>query len=235
MKRNSEYAMSENQRKVSNLPLAEVVYSKLRTEIINNKLLPGEQILEKVLVERFGCSRTPIREACVRLEKEGLIEIKPRHGIKVKPISVVDMSDIYDVLNALETEAARKLASLKLTEEQLKPLIESTNAMQKALEDDCLEEWAESDERFHIALVELTGNQRLIDAVFQLWGQAHRVRYATLNLRDKPFKSTQDHMELVEAIRSGDVEGAARLHREHRINGKKTLLSILEKYRFKSM
>ncbi|WP_016956552.1 GntR family transcriptional regulator [Catenovulum agarivorans] len=215
-----------------NLPLAEIAYRAIREEILNNQFKAGEQVLEKALVERFGISRTPVREACVRLEKEGLIEIKPRHGIRVKPISVEDMAEIYDILTALESEAARILAEKQLTEDDYQTLVAPTAAMEQALANDQLEAWAEADEAFHLALVNLTGNQRLKQVVLQFWGQAHRVRYFTLHLRPKPTGSTQDHIDLVNAIKAGNANLAAEIHRNHRIKGKHTLLNLLETYRF---
>ncbi|KMT66291.1 GntR family transcriptional regulator [Catenovulum maritimum] len=216
----------------TNIPLAEKAYQVIREQILNNSYRAGEQILEKTLVETLAISRTPVREACVRLEKEGLIEIKPRHGIRVKPISLEDMAEIYEILTALESEAARKLATQNLKAADLKKLVTPTTAMEKALAKNDLEAWAEADEAFHLALVELSGNQRLKQVVLQFWGQAHRVRYFTLHLRDKPTGSTQDHIDLVNAIKAGNSELAASIHRNHRIEGKENLLKLLDKYRF---
>lgn len=220
------------QNKLTSVSLAESAYKALREQILNNQLRAGEQILEKTLVEQLNISRTPVREACVRLEREGLIEIKPRHGIRIKPISIDDMSEIYEILTALEAESARQLATRKLTAADFKKLSAPTAAMEKALNRNDLEAWAEADEKFHLALVELSGNQRLQQVVLQFWGQAHRVRYFTLHLRTKPTDSTKDHIDLVNAIKDGKPELAAQIHREHRIKGKHTLLKLLETYRF---
>ena len=68
--------------------------------------------------------------------------------------------------------------------------------------------------------------------VLQFWGQAHRVRYFTLELRNKPTDSTADHKAVVEAIRAGNAKKAGEIHSLHRQKGKHNLLSIIEKYRF---
>ncbi|MPW31234.1 FCD domain-containing protein [Agarivorans sp. B2Z047] len=217
--------------KRQDLPLAQVAYQTLRELILNNEFKVGTQYLEKVLVERLNISRTPVREACVRLEREGLIEIQPRHGIRVKPISPDDMRDIYEILTALESQAIGTLASKGLSEQQLQRLEKATARMAESLQQDNLEAWAEADEEFHHTLLDLTDNQRLKDVVLQFWGQAHRVRFVTLHLRDTPHDSTKDHSEVVQAIRERDPIKAADIHREHRIKGGKAMVALLEKLR----
>ncbi|WP_339901000.1 GntR family transcriptional regulator [Paraglaciecola polaris] len=222
--------------KTSTMPLSEKAYQTIRTLILENEFRAGEQILEKVLVEKLNISRTPIREACVQLEKEGLIEIRPRRGIFIKPISAADMNEIYDIMTALEAQAAKilaeKVATKTITEKELKQLELPTLRMEKALQQDNLKEWAEADEEFHLCLLELCGNVRLKQVVLQFWGQAHRVRYFTLELRNKPTDSTADHKAVVEAIRAGNAKKAGEIHSLHRQKGKHNLLSIIEKYRF---
>src|SRR6201999_1447708 len=74
------------------------VYAALRRKVIDSELAPGSHILEQELAIMLGVSRTPLREALVRLENEGLVEIVPRHGIRIIPMSVADMKEIYQVL-----------------------------------------------------------------------------------------------------------------------------------------
>src|SRR5262249_13351140 len=87
------------------------VYSALRRKVIDSELSPGSQILEQELAMMLGVSRTPLREALVRLENEGLLEIIPRHGVRIIPMSVADMKEIYQVLVSLESTAAATLAA----------------------------------------------------------------------------------------------------------------------------
>src|ERR1700755_940392 len=87
------------------------VTAALRRKVIDSELAPGSQILEQELAIMLGVSRTPLREALVRLENEGLVEIVPRHGVRIIPMSVADMKEIYQVLVSLEGAAAAALAS----------------------------------------------------------------------------------------------------------------------------
>lgn len=219
----------------SDAPLAQIAYETLREMILNNELKVGTQYLEKVLVERLNISRTPVREACVRLEREGLIEIQPRHGIRVKPISPSDMREIYEILTALESQAIGDLARDGLSDEQLAKLEQATERMAIALEKDDLDAWAMSDEEFHHVLLEFCPNERLRNVVLQFWGQAHRVRFATLHLRVKPHDSTKDHSAVVEAIRERDVKKATRIHRKHREKGGNAMVRLLEKLKLENI
>ncbi|WP_158971872.1 GntR family transcriptional regulator [Paraglaciecola sp. L3A3] len=225
--------------KTSAIPLSEKAYRTIRSLILENEFSAGDQILEKVLVEKLNISRTPIREACVQLEKEGLIKIRPRKGIFIKPISAADMNEIYDIMTALESQAAKilatKVAEKTITEQELKQLELPTLRMEEALQQDNLKEWAEADEAFHQCLLDLCGNVRLKQVVLQFWGQAHRVRFFTLELRAKPTDSTADHKAVVEAIRAGDANKAGEIHSLHRQKGKHNLLSIIEKYKFDNL
>jgi DNA-binding GntR family transcriptional regulator len=78
----------------------------MRQRILDNEWTPGFRALEQELALSLGMSRTPVREAAIRLQKEGLVKVVPRHGITVLPVSVDDMRDIYDMLTALEPMAA---------------------------------------------------------------------------------------------------------------------------------
>ena len=158
-----------------------------------------------------------MREALIRLAHEGLVEVIPRHGMRVLPVSPADMSEIYVVLTALESAAAEILAQRRPdATPSSSPLVDATRDMTRALEADDLDAWAAADERFHRHLVELAGNRTLIDAVARLADRAHRARMFTLRLRPKPVNSTQEHMAMLERIRAGDARGAVEVNRAHR-------------------
>ncbi|MCG6875686.1 MAG: GntR family transcriptional regulator [Betaproteobacteria bacterium] len=215
--------------------LVEVAYQRLRAQILDNTLPPGFRALEQELADRLGISRTPVREALIRLQKEGLVEVIPRHGMKVLPVSPSDMRDIYELLSALEGAAAEIVARRAPGEEALAPLAQATRDMAKALKNDDLEAWAEADERFHRGLVELSGNRLLIEAVLNLWDRAHRARMSTLRLRAKPLNSTKEHVSLLERLRAGDARGALEANRAHRERASRELLEILERHQLKQL
>lgn len=214
---------------------AEEAYDLVRRRILDNAYPPGHQALEADLADELGISRTPMREAMLRLAAERLVEVVPRHGMRVLPVSAADMSEIYVVLAALESAAAELLAARRPSDAELKPLVDATRDMSRALKADDLDAWAAADERFHHGLVELAGNRTLIDAVQRLGDRAHRARMFTLRLRPKPINSTREHTALLERIRAGDAKGAVQVNREHRERASRELLAIFERYRLHQM
>ena len=215
--------------------LVDAAYQGMRRRILDNQWAPGYQAMEQRIAEQLGMSRTPVREALIRLENEGLVEVIPRRGMRVLPVSPTDMREIYEILGALESLAAEMLAARKPSDAELEPLIVATRAMEKALDADDLDAWAKADESFHEHLVTMAGNQLLAESVFSHWDRAHRARMFTLRLRPKPINSTQEHMALVERLREGDAAGAAAVNREHRQRASRELLVIFERFRLQQM
>ncbi|MEO5765154.1 MAG: GntR family transcriptional regulator [Casimicrobiaceae bacterium] len=217
------------------LSLVESAYQTMRRRILDNVWPPGYRALEQELALELRMSRTPVREALIRLQKEGLVEVVPRHGMSVLPVSADDMRDIYEMLTALEAMAAELAVRRKPSEAQLKPLLDASRDMGRALKASDLDAWAAADERFHQHLVALSGNRLVIDAVQNCWDRAHRARMVTLRMRPKPMHSTREHMEVVEKIRAGDARAAFDAHRAHRERGSRELLAILEQYRLNNL
>ncbi|PDT46629.1 GntR family transcriptional regulator [Sinorhizobium fredii] len=205
-------------------------YLKIRQLILENKWPPGFQATEQEVASTLGMSRTPVREALLRLQQEGLVSVIPRHGMRVLPVSLSDMKEIYEILTSLESTAAELAAGRDLSEEQLNALERATADMDKALADDDLDRWAQADARFHEQLLELGGNQMLKSVVLNFIDRAHRVRMLTLRMRPKPVNSTRDHAELVDAIRARDVVRAGKIHRAHRERAGRELLDLLERF-----
>lgn len=211
-------------------PFTEQAYERIKERILSNALPPGTQMLEQQLADDLGMSRTPVREAAMRLAREGLVEVRPRHGIRVLPVSASDMREIYEILTALESAAAEACARRGLSDADILQLNEAVRDMDRALADDDLEAWAAADEAFHRALTALGGNRRLQDLVDTIWDQAHRARMVTLRLRPKPKGSNDAHRALVAAIVARDGEAARRLHRQHRQESGSLLVDILNHF-----
>jgi DNA-binding GntR family transcriptional regulator len=211
--------------------MVDQAYLAIRERILDNHWAPGYRALEQALALELGMSRTPVREALIRLQNEGLIEVVPRHGMHVLPLSPADMRDLYDVLTSLEATAAERVAARRPGRAELEPLERASRDMTAALRRDDLRAWAEADERFHRALIELSGNRLLVSIVENVWDRAHRARMFTLQLRPRPVQSTREHAAVVQAIRAGDAPAARELHREHRERGGRELVAILERFR----
>ena len=209
--------------------LVEGAYDALKEAIRNNVFAPGYQVSEQEIASRLGMSRTPVHEAVIRLQEEGLVRVLPRRGVVVCAISPDDMREIYGVIIALEAASAEMLA--EKPEGERSPVADELDAvndrMRSALAADDLDEWAKADERFHQLLVELSGNGRLARVFHTIMDQSHRARMLTLRLRPKPTSSTREHRAIVDAIRRGDARAARERAKHHRAAARDRLLPLL--------
>ena len=211
------------------LSQTERAYREIRRQILNNVMTPDSQYLEEELARSLKMSRTPVREALIRLSDERLVEVRPRHGARVLPVSVDDMREIYELLTELKSLAARRVAERGLGPKEIALLETAVSDMEEALQRDDLDAWAKADDRFHCALVKLSGNTRLVQIVRTFRDQVHRARMQTLRLRPKPTASNRDHAAVVAAIKKRDGATAAGVHQRHRAEAGKMLLQLLER------
>jgi DNA-binding GntR family transcriptional regulator len=209
----------------------DTVYDLIRAKILDNEFRPGMQMLEQELVAMFGVSRTPVREALIRLQKEHLVEIVPRHGMRVRQVSLADMQEIYQVLTSLEATAAGLVAARVLRVRELKPFEDACVAMERALASDDLEAWSAADEAFHLHLLALCGNPRLTQIVTEYRDLIQRARFLTLRLGARPDDSVAEHRAIADAIRRSDVQAAQALTRTHRERGIEKQIDTLTRFR----
>jgi len=205
-------------------------YAELKRRILDREYPAGHQATEPDVAADLGMSRTPVREALIRLAQEGLVEVVPRRGMRVVPLSPADMQEIYEVLTALESEAAGLAARPRPDPRRFDAMATAVDDMAAALADRDLLAWAAADERFHRALLELSGNRRLIALAVTMWDQVHRARLATVRLRPLPYRSNTEHRALLAALRRGDAERARDVHRRHRRRTARMLISLLKQH-----
>lgn len=201
-------------------------YREIRRRILANEMPPGTQYLEQELAQMLDMSRTPVREALIRLAEERLIEVRPRHGARVLPVSADDMREIYAIIAELEAMAARTVAE-RAHPDVLADLAASAAAMERNSDD--LHRWFEHDRRFHHRLVEASGNTRLIEMVRTLADQSYRACLHALSQRPLPSASNADHMALIDAIRRRDPAEAHRVHHAHCVRAGQMLTEILSR------
>jgi DNA-binding GntR family transcriptional regulator len=196
--------------------LVDKAYSALKDKIISNQYPPGHQALERELCAELQMSRTPVREALIRLSKEGLIELIPRQGMRVVPMSPEIMLEIYEVITCLEDKALELIMHRNLPNSSLAGLEHAVVDMEMALEEEDLDAWAAADERFHAELFVLCGNNILSSLAATLKTKIQRARMITLRMRPKPVRSNEEHRQLLEHLKAGQGEEARLLHRQHR-------------------
>jgi len=209
--------------------LADEAYAAIKAEIVTNRLPPGAQRLEEELAVQLGMSRTPVREAIIRLEREGLVEIVPRRGMRVRALTKRDVREITEVLTCLETQAAERLAGRRLAPQEIARLEQAIADMDAALEAEDMDAWAQADYGFHRLLIELCGNRHLEEIAMNFLDKAHRFRLLTMPYRARPVYSNVNHAAVVEAIRRGDAQTAVDIHRAHKRRWARELSEILER------
>ncbi|MDA7425013.1 GntR family transcriptional regulator [Thalassococcus lentus] len=206
---------------------------ELRNRIFSGDLAAGSDHLETELAEMLDMSRTPVREAVLTLETQGLLELRPRKGVRILPLSPDDMAEIYDVLTELESLAAERAASANYSIDDLGALAQAIDDMEQATIAPDLEAWAAADERFHMELVRLGGNSRIEAIVNMMSDQVRRARMLTLFMRPLPTQSNEDHRLVYQAIRNNEPTAAREHHRRHRQYAKSVLVGLLAKLRLR--
>lgn len=202
-------------------------YSTIKERILDNTYGPNVTVTVQDLVDEFGMSRTPIRDALIRLEQERFVEIKPRHGFRVLPVRPDEMLEIYQLVAGLECIAIELIMERGLKAEALVQLRASGEGMRRALAADDLDVWSDADAIFHRLLMEFCDNRAVRKVVFEHTEQIWRARALTLRVRPKPIHSTQSHCETIEAMAAGDVRTAIRVHWEQRRRSSHELTDIL--------
>ena len=216
---------------VTKTSLVDSAYAALKSAILQNVYPPGFQAAESDVATQLGMSRTPVHEAMIRLQEEGLVEILPRRGILIKAISLDDIREVYELAIALESMAAEIMASRPSADlDAVVAMLEAeTAAMEAALEADDLDSWAAADGRFHELLTDGCGNRRLARMAAAVRDQSHRARLVTLRLRPLPAQSAPEHYAIIAAIKARDFSAAAENAAAHRRHAREELLPLLAK------
>jgi DNA-binding GntR family transcriptional regulator len=217
--------------------LVDDAYAKMKEEILESRFAPGFQASEQEIALRLGMSRTPVHEAAIRLQEDGLIRVLPRRGILILALAPDDMREIYDVIIAIEGRAAELLAGLPDLEREsvAAELAGHTATMAEAKQAGDLPGWARADEGFHRALVERAGNERMVRIIQTINDQSHRARMLTLRLRRELGASVAEHQQIIDAIRLGDSARAQDRAHHHRLRARDELLPLLESFGLKHL
>jgi DNA-binding GntR family transcriptional regulator len=209
-------------------------YQEIRRRILDNYYAPAHQVLELELAADLGMSRTPVREALIRLQNERFVQIIPRHGMRVVPLSIQDLREVYEVLTVLELTAIDRLARSRPDAKKLQAIDRALDDMDRALRAQDIDGWVKADESFHRTLVQLSGNSRLAAVADTLWEQGHRARITTVRLRPSLNLSNREHRAVVRAIRRSDAREACALHEKHRARATDEIIRLLQQTRLAS-
>lgn len=192
--------------------LREQVYEALRHDILTCNLMPGAEIREAELAVRFEVSKSPVRDALISLEHEGLIITTPRQGYRVAPVSISDMLDMFHLRAALERANMERIIR-NASDEQLQELDQFKNFHR--------DQWPDGfigyNKKFHRLLAELGGNPRMRDQLIDLIDLMERaVQISVRNVdHGTPEALVAEHREIINVIQSRSIKTAQRLAEQH--------------------
>lgn len=186
----------------------------LRSEIFTGTLAAGATLPERLLAERLQVSRTPVREALIILQSEGLVELVPNKGASVRTITAGDLAEIYTLRGLLESHAAR-LASERATVEQLDAMEDAQTRLRRMYARGSAADQAMADLAFHTAVCEAAGSPFLATLVGQVLAFTVSFRANYKYPADRSQTALVEHDAIFAAIGAHDSELAERLMREH--------------------
>jgi len=198
----------------SNLSLVNQAYKELKRIILEYRVPLGGKLNEGELAAALGISRTPVREAINRLEKEGLVQIFPQRGAFVVRFSEKDVFELFLIRENLEGLAAR-LAAERINEENLVKLESCIQGFQEPFTEKDVQRYAKEDFRFHQTIVAVSDAQRLIKMISTLYDHIRIFRLTTLGLSSRMKTSLTEHRLLIEAFQRRDSERAEQMMRQH--------------------
>lgn len=206
--------------------LRETVYEQLRADMISCKLAPGTEIREAELAARFDMSKSPVRDALMRLEREGLVITSPRQGYRVAPVSLTDMLDMFHLRAALERACVERIA-LHASDEQLEEL----NAFRLFDAGAWDGGFIDYNRSFHRRLAVLGSNARMRDQLMDLIDLMERAVHMSLSNTKKgdPQPLVQEHSMLIDALQARAVKRAQRICEQHIIDAGKRFSNAISK------
>ncbi|MCI7225853.1 Uncharacterized HTH-type transcriptional regulator ydfH [uncultured Clostridium sp.] len=193
------------------------VFQQLKNSILAGEFENGAELREIALAKKLGVSRTPVREALRQLEQEGLVEIYPNRGAYVKGITYKDVEDIFRIRARLEGLCA-EMAVSSITHEQLDKLDEIILLSKFYEEKKDMEHLLKMDSQFHEVLFESCGSKMLEHQLKDYHQYVQKARLRSLKRQERAKKSTQEHEEILLAIKDRDAKRADELATRHILN-----------------
>lgn len=204
-------------------PLGEVVFEYLRNAILAGELKPGERLMEVTIADQLGVSRTPVREAIRKLEKESFVIMIPRKGAYVADLTKKDILEVLEIRKELEGFAAY-LAADRMTLSEKEKLGQVVETFNESLINMDKKNMIECDNQFHSLIFEGTKNQRLINIIYDLHDQFQRFRLIYFNEFNNYKEIQASHNRIFDAIIKEDGV-TARLEAENHVENIRFLVN----------
>jgi DNA-binding GntR family transcriptional regulator len=215
---------------VKKKPLREVVYDSLKKSILHGKLKAGQRLIEETLANQIGISRTPVREAFHKLERDDLVSRLPKGGFAVRGFTVEDVEEIFGIRIALESYAAY-LAAVHITPDKISLLEKRTDESEDIFEKGDDEKVIQFYTEFHDVLYKSCKSKKLIEMINNFRDYFYRYRSALLHTPNGIKTSISDHREMIEAMKKRNPKLVERLVRSHLDRGKEIVLKEIHEGR----
>ena len=216
---------------ISTTSKSKKIYNLIIKEIVTGKIFPGQRLTERELIEKYGMSKTPIREALNKLEENGIVTYELNKGFSVVKISHCDVEEIYELREVLEGLAAKKVVEkLDLAITQDKNIIENFRLSEECLKNNDIQKYSILDMEFHHLLVDMSGNYRLKSMLDKLYYQAKLLLSTSLYLPGRGISvSFNEHKDIAKAISNKDIINAEKKAQAHIKNVKTAILNWIDK------
>jgi DNA-binding GntR family transcriptional regulator len=194
--------------------LREEIARSIQAALISGEMLPGQIYSAPTLAESFGVSATPVREALLYLTKEGFVEPVRNRGFRVTAVSAKDVREICELRLMLEVPSVGQVAALA-PHEGIESLLPLADEIEEAARERDLITYLDMDTKFHLAMLRLLDNDRLVDLIGRLRGQMRAIGLSAAYASGGLLAAALEHRELLELVGKGDVEGSKALVRKH--------------------
>ncbi|GAA1069754.1 GntR family transcriptional regulator [Kitasatospora arboriphila] len=194
--------------------LRDQVAHALRAALISGELRPGVVYSAPALAADFGVSATPVREAMLDLAREGLVEAVRNKGFRVTELSERDLDEFTEIRALIEVPTVGRVTRTA-TRDQLEALRPEAEAIVAAAREHDLIAYLEADRRFHLGLLGLAGNARLVETVGDLRKRSRLYGLTRLDQRGELVSSAEEHLELLDLMIAGDAEAAEECMSRH--------------------
>jgi DNA-binding GntR family transcriptional regulator len=201
------------------------VYERIRDDILCCTLQPGSPLHEQALAQRFQVSKSPIRDALLRLQEQHLVDVLPRKGYRVRPVSLADAVELYEMRLLYERECA-----LRAIDHAPDATLAALDAFRTGPRGRDMPKWIVYNRRFHLAVAAAAGNSRLQRAATEVIEQFDRLTYVGVHSAGEALDVRQfaaEHAAIVDALQGRDRRRAGALIRAHiEASRKRTLASL---------
>ena len=210
----------------AHVTLAERVYQLLKRDIVRGGLQPGEPLNEKTLASRYKASRTPLREAIMRLQQEQLLRLVANKGYFVSHLTIRELNELYEFRVKIEGFGAELAAKRWSDEHGLEKLATLARTQYQTTDRASYEHFIESDTSFHTGIARLGHNRLVMRAVADVRCQMERIMFAAINIGYFGELPAREHTEILDAIRARDAALARKLMQEHILSSKDKVLEL---------